>query len=870
MNYPNWLKIEEKTEELFLNINKHAATFGRFEPVVLSDKLLENLAYKDKIVHIDGGAPVWLYAYLAYHACKNDAKSIKIFYPQENKFVQIYPVVAKENAANEFYSITEQTDNTTLTLNPQKNKNLNINDVLQCKLELPQSNGSPLLLTGEAANFHYACAAVVAAKSYFNLVLVDKPDESFLISIGMENSGNTIPKKRKKHNSGLLVGIVGDPNSGKSVLAKWLYPFIKEIIPNSWQFNADAASPTTHYFLDMSKLDAEAADDIKNKNKIIWSHELENYLATRLRTLKQHIDVTIADLPGGKHIDAKNIHERIPEGREVMMEEIDLFIILGRKDVAEEVFAGWREALRNRGLEDRVIAEIVSQDKDGNPSIKIERNDNIFRGVASGLDRNQWNIQEQSPEIWDNFRNNLGELLTFFKYWNLAAEARAATAKAFLTSPSGVRYGSAVLARNGKIYSSGQYSSFNHSTNVHAEQGSLVLATMNGNPDITALAIASSRKNETARPCGICRQVMLEHSERIGHDFDVVMVSSHGLFDVAKVSELLPYHWSAKNTAKLTLEQDIRVTEPSFDKQKKYEPLTGDIVLFGQEKYIGLVWDSHFDLNRVFVKVKYHRTKNGWVKIPHAFTQSFAYIHYLDQLGLKAPDGFDLPVILVAKDEINGICHLAISLDELPPLFGKLCIAAGIDTNQLYYTGSRPVGLQTEKSDYDIVVPATAEQIRIFRKNVKKYLLSGSIAIPANSETWKMLDKTFSGGQERIFEEDRFAETFEIDGNKISLMFVPNEPQEIVFDTEQWVCEGRRVLSGTVIEDKQVPLKRSSFTLRSDLGDNWNVIVYYKLGNLVKTGDNISLSGLALRHKKENKLHLMLFTPAVDTIVWNK
>jgi hypothetical protein len=55
-----------------------------------------------------------------------------------------------------------------------------------------------------------------------------------------------------------------------------------------------------------------------------------------------------------------------------------LFIILGRKDVAEEVFASWQEALRNRGLEDRVIAEIVSQDKDRNIQLRYMQRNLIY------------------------------------------------------------------------------------------------------------------------------------------------------------------------------------------------------------------------------------------------------------------------------------------------------------------------------------------------------------------------------------------------------------------------------------------------------------------------------------------------------------
>jgi len=61
-----------------------------------------------------------------------------------------------------------------------------------------------------------------------------------------------------------------------------------------------------------------------------------------------------------------------------------------------------------------------------------------------------------------------------------------------LTSPGGTAYGAAVLTATGNVYQAGQYSSFSHVTNVHAEQVALVLATMADDPDVLALAVAST------------------------------------------------------------------------------------------------------------------------------------------------------------------------------------------------------------------------------------------------------------------------------------------------------------------------------------------------------------------------------------------
>ena len=45
---------------------------------------------------------------------------------------------------------------------------------------------------------------------------------------------------------------------------------------------------------------------------------------------------------------------------------------------------------------------------------------------------------------------------------HLAGRALAATATAFLSGAGGTRYGAAVLTAGGRVFESGQYSSFNH------------------------------------------------------------------------------------------------------------------------------------------------------------------------------------------------------------------------------------------------------------------------------------------------------------------------------------------------------------------------------------------------------------------------
>lgn len=125
----------------------------------------------------------------------------------------------------------------------------------------------------------------------------------------------------------------------------------------------------------------------------------------------------------------------------------------------------------------------------------------------------------------------------------LAGRALAATATAYLSGDGGTRYGAAVLTASGRIFEAGQYSFFNHQTGVHSEQAALVAAVASGCPDILALAVASTKARDFTRPCGTCRQIILEHAARCGRSIDFVMVGPGGSCDVRPIEALLPESW---------------------------------------------------------------------------------------------------------------------------------------------------------------------------------------------------------------------------------------------------------------------------------------------------------------------------------------
>lgn len=131
-------------------------------------------------------------------------------------------------------------------------------------------------------------------------------------------------------------------------------------------------------------------------------------------------------------------------------------------------------------------------------------------------------------------------------YISLIKEAERAIDKGFFTKSNIKReYGAAVLTSSGKMFSAGQYSSFNHITNIHAEMAAVLVATMEGEPDITALALVCSADVSTVPICcGICLQFLSEHCQRIGKDITIIRSSlNQSLVKVQKLSEMFPEPW---------------------------------------------------------------------------------------------------------------------------------------------------------------------------------------------------------------------------------------------------------------------------------------------------------------------------------------
>jgi cytidine deaminase len=454
----------------------------------------------------------------------------------------------------------------------------------------------------------------------------------------------------------------------------------------------------------------------------------------------------------------------------------------------------------------------------------------------------------------------------------LVDTARAATAKAFLTSTGGTAYGAAVLCLSGRVYSAGQYSSWNHMTNVHAEQGAVFMATMNDDPDVLALAVASTGNEPLARPCGVCRQVMLEHAARTGRDFEVLMARRDGTgFERSTVRTLLPEAWSARGqgTSLVSpLEVKHRETALVGGEALTRLPEVGDHLEL-TDGTVAMVWDGAFDADRFLAKLKYTAPgPQGRRKIAHSFTEPLQYQAELAETPWSRSTPTDDAAVAGPADVARWYPALPLTgLPDRPPgPVLDLLREGGADVEAVRVTGSRCLGLHHARSDWDLVVPVPVASLRVVRERLLGAVRRREMSIPDTSGSWKLLAALFPGGQRALLEEGRFVDTVHSAGSPVALIFVPPEPPPPLLEGG-WEPLGRACLHGTVTDASQAPYKRGVYRLRTEACGELQVVCFHKAANLLREGDRVAVRGWLVASGPARRLVQML--PVPDNILWH-
>ena len=132
------------------------------------------------------------------------------------------------------------------------------------------------------------------------------------------------------------------------------------------------------------------------------------------------------------------------------------------------------------------------------------------------------------------------------EYKNLLQSAEEASHRAY--SPySHIEVGAAILTDSNKIIKGANIENASFRLTTCAEQSALAQANILGENNFKAIAVISSLE-EVITPCGACRQMLFEFSQRSGIDFDVIMSDKNKTkIIIVKVSELLPLAFSFKN-----------------------------------------------------------------------------------------------------------------------------------------------------------------------------------------------------------------------------------------------------------------------------------------------------------------------------------
>ena len=126
----------------------------------------------------------------------------------------------------------------------------------------------------------------------------------------------------------------------------------------------------------------------------------------------------------------------------------------------------------------------------------------------------------------------------------LVDAARKARENAY--SPySGVKIGAAVLTSDGSVYTGANIENASYGLSCCAERTAMFKAVSEGAGKILAIAVVGKSEQFT-RPCGACRQVMVEFNPAM----TVMMRGVDGFAEDAVAESLLPTHFNPPELSK--------------------------------------------------------------------------------------------------------------------------------------------------------------------------------------------------------------------------------------------------------------------------------------------------------------------------------
>lgn len=185
-----------------------------------------------------------------------------------------------------------------------------------------------------------------------------------------------------------VIGVIGDPNSGKSVFSwKLMIALLNlETSPRVFRLDADVRSPTAPW-----ALQTDLGRKLRTAEKREWNDDQDIPMLTdnlaRLR--ESSMQIVLVDLPGGDF--SQEPPQRIPEARKPLFVDIPEYLLVQKDD---RVAAAWRTEVANSNPDAKIITEILSRRCDS-----PDRGEVTGRVLPAPLDRETLDVPD--PVITD-------------------------------------------------------------------------------------------------------------------------------------------------------------------------------------------------------------------------------------------------------------------------------------------------------------------------------------------------------------------------------------------------------------------------------------------------------------------------------------
>lgn len=398
-----WHRLVEQDGIVRVEFVTSAERYWR--PEVMVERPVQMGNVQGKEVVLGGKGALWMYMHGAAKAWRGGAREIVVEQMPGPALIRVYPRGGVRRSGGEEWYRRSETDTGEVVLwfveRATGRWDESVLDTIGAGLD--DVKGKNVYITGVAANWMAAGMTVAALRGGAEAVWYYSPmlsvDEAAHIVKGRtEEMPESVLRSLRLERPGIIAGVVGDPNSGKSVFARLLQYELRRMKKDCWLLDCDAGSPTAPWYL-LAKgtaYERDAAEE-RRRQKVPWTEALEETMAMHLKNVRWHEEVTIADLPGGRYDAARGVRERIPPHREVMLREVDAFIVVTRDGMA--IAEAWRKELEKHGLEKRIVAVMESRQPDGELKGEVWRGaDGVVTGWMEGL-RREVLAQQPVPEV---------------------------------------------------------------------------------------------------------------------------------------------------------------------------------------------------------------------------------------------------------------------------------------------------------------------------------------------------------------------------------------------------------------------------------------------------------------------------------------